>query len=73
LSWDALIEAVNQPLTENLRSDVKKFIKNNMTELNTLADNDQWDLVHQKLYTEFEVEAESSEAKDLLKAFEFSF
>jgi len=73
LSWDALIEAVNQPLTENLRSDVKKFIKNNMTELNTLADNDQWDLVHQKLYTEFEVEAESSEAKDLLKAFQFSF
>jgi len=72
-SWETLIEAISQPLTENLRNDVKKFIKNNMTELNTLADNDQWDLVHQKLYTEFEVEAESSEAKDLLKAFEFSF
>jgi hypothetical protein len=72
-TWETLIERIGQPTNEGLREDVKKFIKKYNKELNTLADNDQWDSVYDKLYSDFAVEADSSEGKDLLKAFQFSF
>ena len=60
-------------VTENLRSDVKKFIKENSKDLNILADNEEWDTMYQKLYNEFEVEADSTKGKDLLKTFQLTF
>ena len=62
-----------ETVSEDLRSDVKKFIKQNNKELDELADQDQWDMMYQKLYDEFEVEADSTKGKDLLKTFQFVY
>ena len=60
-------------LNEGIESDIKKYIKKNKKELNSLADDDNWDLIYQQLYTEFEVEADSDDAKDLKQTFDFIF
>jgi hypothetical protein len=73
LTLDALVEMFEVKVNEDLRSDVKKFIKDNASELNTLADKDEWDLMYAKLYNEFNVEADSTKGKDLLKTFQFVF
>ena len=73
LTLDALVEMFEVKVNEDLRSDVKKFIKDNANELNTLADKDEWDLMYAKLYNEFNVEANSTKGKDLLKTFQFVF
>jgi hypothetical protein len=73
LTLDALVEMFEVKVNEDLRSDVKKFIKDNASELNTLADKDEWDLMYTKLYSEFNVEADSTKGKDLLKTFQFVF
>ena len=73
LTLDALVEMFEVKVNEDLRSDVKKFIKANVDELNTLADKDEWDLMYAKLYNEFNVEANSTKGKDLLKTFQFVF
>ena len=72
ITLDSLVEKFAMT-NEDLRTDVKKFIKENNKELNMLADNDQWDLMYQKLYSEFGVEPDSAKAKDLLKTFQFVF
>ena len=75
ITLDSLVEMFTEKetVTEDLRSDVKKFIKQNNKELDELADQDQWDLMYQKLYDEFEVEADSTRGKDLLKTFQFVY
>ena len=73
ITLDSLVEAFEVATNESLRSDVKKFIKDNSKMLNDLADEDQWELMYQKMYDEFGIEADSKEAKDYLKAFQFSF
>jgi len=73
LTLDALVEMFEVKVNEDLRSDVKKFIKANVDELNTLADKDESDLMYAKLYNEFNVEANSTKGKDLLKTFQFVF
>ena len=66
-------ESVDTEVNEDIRGDVKRFIKDNKDELNDLADEDLWDEMYQKLYDEFGVEADSIKAKDLLKTFQFVF
>jgi hypothetical protein len=73
LTMDSLLELFEERVNEDIRSDVKKFIKNNANELNALADKDEWDLMYAKLYNEFNVEPESTKGKDLLKTFQFVF
>ena len=75
ITLDSLVEMFTEKetVTEDLRSDVKKFIKQNNKELDELADQDQWDMMYQKLYDEFEVEADSTKGKDLLKTFQFVY
>ena len=75
ITLDSLVEMFTEKetITEDLRSDVKKFIKQNSQELDELADQDQWDAMYQKLYDEFEVEADSTKGKDLLKTFQFVY
>ena len=60
-------------LNEGIESDVKKYIKKNKKELNSLADDDKWDDLYQHLYTEFDVEADSNDAKELKQTFDFIF
>jgi hypothetical protein len=75
VAWDNLLEEfeIVKTTNEDLRSDVKNFIKDNKDELNDLADNDEWDMMYQKLYDEFGVESDTIKAKDLLKTFQFVF
>ena len=75
VAWDNLLEEfeIVKTTNEDLRSDVKNFIKDNKDELNDLADNDKWDMMYQKLYDEFGVESDTIKAKDLLKTFQFVF
>lgn len=60
-------------LNEGLESDVKKYIKKNKKELNNLADDDNWEVIYHDLFTEFDVEPESNQAKDLKQTFDFIF
>ena len=60
-------------LNEGIKQDIKKFIKRNEPELNSLADEDEWEAIYQLLYSEFDVEAESNKAKDLKQTFDFIF
>ena len=75
VAWDNLLEEfeIVKTTNEDLRSDVKNFIKDNKDELDDLADNDEWDMMYQKLYDEFGVESDTIKAKDLLKTFQFVF
>ncbi len=60
-------------LNEGIDSDVKKYIKKTKKELNSLADDDNWEAIYQHLYTEFDVESESKDAKELKQTFDFIF
>lgn len=75
VTLDSLVEkfALDTEVNEDIRGDVKKFIKDNKEVLNDLADQDLWDEMYQKLYDEFGVDADSIKAKDLLKTFQFVF
>jgi hypothetical protein len=69
----AISETEKKTLDEGLESDIKKFIKNHRSELEDMADNDQWEDIHDMLYTEFDVQKDSRKAKDLIQTFEFMF
>ena len=60
-------------IDEGIRSDIKGYIKKNKKELNSLADEDEWDTIYQLLYTEFDVEPNSSKPKDLKQTFDLIF
>ena len=67
------MEKYESVTNEDIRGDVKRFIKDNKDSLNDLADQDLWEEMYQKLYDEFGVEADTIKAKDLLKTFQFVF
>ncbi|MDA8988653.1 hypothetical protein N9F93_00095 [bacterium] len=60
-------------MDEGIQSDLKKYIKKNKDELESLADEDQWDDIYNQLYTEFDVEPNSSQANDIKQTFDFIF
>jgi|TARA_R100000541_G_scaffold58205_1_gene69170 hypothetical protein len=60
-------------MDEGIQSDLKKYIKKHKEELESLADEDQWETIYTQLYTEFDIEPNSSKAKDLRQTFEFIF
>ena len=60
-------------INEGIQSDVKKYIKKNSKELDSLADEDEWDTIYQLLYTEFDVDPESKKGKELKQTFDFIF
>jgi len=74
-----LMESVNltkkkvESLNEGLRNDLKKFIKKNQKELDRLADGEMWEQLYLFLYTEFDVEPESDEAKEIKDAFDLTY
>jgi len=63
---DALSES---KLNEDLRSDLKKYIKKNKKELDQLADLDNWDGIYQMLINDFSVDSDSEEAEELKTVF----
>ena len=60
-------------MDEGIQSDLKKYIKKHKEELESLADEDQWDDIYNQLYTEFDIEPNSSKAKDIKQTFDFIF
>lgn len=60
-------------LSEDLKSSVKEYIKKNKIELDSLADEDNWDTIYQHLYTEFDVVPDSDNGKQLKQAFDSIF
>lgn len=60
-------------LDEGIQSDVKQYIKKNKEELDSLADDDNWEELYQHMYTEFDVEPDSKKGKELKKTFDFIF
>jgi hypothetical protein len=60
-------------MDEGIQSDLKKYIKKHKEELESLADEDQWETIYKQLYTEFDIEPDSKEAKELRQTFEFIF
>ena len=60
-------------IDEGINSDIKKYIKKNSKELNSLADKDEWDTIYQLMYTEFDVLPDSKKGKELKQAFDLIF
>ena len=60
-------------VNEDLRSDIKKYIKKNRKEIDILADRDDWDGIYIMLMNDFEVEDGSEEAEDLKQTFNFIY
>ena len=63
----------NIQVNEDLKSDVKKYIKKNQKDLDAMADADQWDQIHNQLYTDFDVEPDSSDAQELKTVFTVTY
>lgn len=60
-------------INEGIQSDIKNYIKKNSKELNSLADNDEWETIYQLMYTEFDVLPDSKKGKELRQTFDFIF
>tara|TARA_Y100000287_G_scaffold147326_1_gene122317 strand:- start:422 stop:649 length:228 start_codon:yes stop_codon:yes gene_type:complete len=58
---------------EGVQSDIEKYITKNKKELDSLADNDEWETLYQHMYTEFDVEPDSPKGKELKKTFDSIF
>lgn len=71
--WMNLLEKVNKSVNEDLRADLKKYIKSNSNELNAYADDDNWEAIHNMLRTDFDVKEGSKEEDTLFTTFNFVF
>lgn len=71
--WMDLLEKVNKSVNEDLRADLKKYIKSNSNELNAYADDDNWEAIHTMLRTDFDVKEGSKEEDTLFTTFNFVF
>ena len=60
-------------IDEGIHSDIKKYIKKNSKELDSLADDDEWNTSYKLLYTEFDVDPESKKGKELKQTFDLIF
>ena len=72
-SWGNLIERINYKLNEDLRRDLKSYIKKNEDELNQLADDDNWDIIYNNLRGEFDIKEGTKEDKEMIETFRFLF
>ena len=73
LSWGNLIERINYKLNEDLRSDLKSYIKKNEDELNKLADDDNWDMIYNNIRADFDIKEGTKEDKEMIETFRFLF
>ena len=71
--WIKLLEKLNKSINEDLRTDLKKYIKSNEKELNAFADDDNWEAIHNMLRSDFEVKEGSKEEDTLFTTFNFVF
>ena len=60
-------------INEGIQNDVEAYIKKNKEELDSLADEDEWETIYQLLYTEFDVDPDSKKGKELKQTFDFIF
>lgn len=67
------IKLFEEFINEDLRRDLKKYIKKNQEELDILADSDDWDIIYDKIRGEFDIKKDSREDKDMIDAFKFIF
>ena len=67
------IKVFEQFINENLRTQLKAYIKKNQKELNGLADADNWDEIYGMLLRDFEVEPDSEDADELKTIFNMTF
>ena len=72
-SWGNLIERINYKLNEDLRRDLKSYIKKNEDELYQLADDDNWDIIYNNLRGEFDIKEGTKEDKEMIETFRFLF
>ena len=73
LTWGNLIERINYKLNEDLRNDLKSYIKKNEDDLNQLADDDNWDMIFNNLRGEFDIKEGTREDKEMIETFRFLF
>ena len=74
LSWEDLLERIdNVQVNEDLKNDVKKYIKKHQKDLDNMADADQWDQIYTQLYTDFDVDPGSDEAQELKTVFTVTY
>lgn len=66
-------KANEQALNENVRRELKQWIKKNSTELDRLADQDDWDQIYKWIYDEFDIEPNSEQAQEWKQTFNFIF
>jgi len=74
LTWEDLLERVSDVrVNEDLKNDVKKYIKKHQKDLDNMADADQWDQIYTQLYTDFDVDPGSDEAQELKTVFTVTY
>lgn len=60
-------------VNEDVRNDLKAWIKKHKKDLDKLADQDEWEQIYNMMYTEFNIEPDSQKAKDWKEVFDFVF
>lgn len=60
-------------VNEDLRTDLKKYIKKNKSEIDKMADAENWDGINQMLINDFGLRDGSEDAKDLIQTFNFIY
>jgi len=57
-------------INEDLRKDLKKYIKKNQEEIDLLADNGEWETIYKKLFNDFHIDDPRGEdAKEIKTIF----
>jgi hypothetical protein len=52
-------------VNEDLKKDIKKYVKDNKKQIDDLADADNWEEIHRMLLADFNVDPESEEAREI--------
>ena len=63
--WSYLIEKYT--VNEDLRTDIKKYIKSNKKEIDVMADQDNWEGIYSMLMKDFEVREDDVKMADEIK------
>jgi hypothetical protein len=63
--WSYLIE--KHAINEDLRTDIKKYIKSNKKEIDAMADQDNWEGIYSMLMKDFEVREDDVKMADEIK------
>ena len=59
------LQESEETLDEDLKNDLKKYVKKHQKEIDKLADEEDWDQIYAMIYTDFDIEPESEEAKEI--------